>query len=136
MMTVPSSLDWRSTVLRNSKVQMAAVLAVGILLGYLAASGRLNPFQRADAAELTGRSDSGAGPACCAEVNKGQLLALADSKVNATTQEGGKRPNILILMTDDTGWNDFGCYSGGGRALGHPTPNVDRIAKEGAMFTC
>ena len=40
-----------------------------------------------------------------------------------------------MLMTDDTGWNDFGCYSGGGAALGHPTPNIDRIAKEGAMFT-
>jgi hypothetical protein len=21
-----------------------------------------------------------------------------------------KKPNIVILMTDDTGWNDFGCY--------------------------
>ena len=30
-----------------------------------------------------------------------------------------------MLMTDDTGWNDFGCYSGGGAALGHPTPNND-----------
>ena len=47
-----------------------------------------------------------------------------------------KRPNIVMLMTDDTGWNDFGCYSGGGAGLGHPTPNVDRIAKEGAVFTC
>src|SRR5437588_824995 len=45
---------------------------------------------------------------------------------------GQKRPNIVMLMTDDTGWNDFSCYSLG---LGHPTPNVDRIAKEGAMFT-
>src|SRR5215469_16614109 len=47
----------------------------------------------------------------------------------------GQRPNVVILMTDDTGWNDFGCYTGGGAALGHPTPNVDRIAKEGAVFT-
>src|SRR6516165_3713167 len=46
-----------------------------------------------------------------------------------------KRPNIVMLMTDDTGWNDFGCYSGGGAGLGHPTPNVDRMAKEGAVFT-
>jgi arylsulfatase A-like enzyme len=38
-------------------------------------------------------------------------------------------------MTDDTGWNDFGAYSGGGVALGHPTPHVDRLAKEGAVFT-
>ena len=40
-----------------------------------------------------------------------------------------------MLMTDDTGWNDFGAYSGGGVALGHPTPSVDQLAKEGAMFT-
>ena len=31
-----------------------------------------------------------------------------------------KKPNILMLMTDDTGWGDFGCY-GGGANLGHPT---------------
>jgi arylsulfatase len=35
----------------------------------------------------------------------------------------------------DWGANDLGAYSGGGAALGHPTPNIDRIAKEGAMFT-
>jgi arylsulfatase A-like enzyme len=45
------------------------------------------------------------------------------------------KPNIVMLMTDDTGWNDFGPYSGGGVALGHPTPSVDQIAREGAMFT-
>jgi arylsulfatase A-like enzyme len=46
-----------------------------------------------------------------------------------------KKPNVVILMTDDTGWNDFGAYTGGGTALGHPTPNIDRMAKEGALFT-
>ena len=50
----------------------------------------------------------------------------------ATAQE---KPNIVMLMTDDTGWNDFGAYSGGGMSLGHPTPNIDRMAKEGAVFT-
>jgi arylsulfatase A-like enzyme len=53
----------------------------------------------------------------------------------AQAQERAKRPNIVMLMTDDTGWNDFGAYSGGGAGLGHPTPNIDRIAKEGAVFT-
>ena len=33
------------------------------------------------------------------------------------------------------GWSDFGAYAGGGKALGHPTPNIDRVATEGAMFT-
>jgi hypothetical protein len=37
------------------------------------------------------------------------------------------RPNVVMLMTDDTGWGDFGAYSGGGAGLGHPTPNVDRL---------
>jgi arylsulfatase len=53
-------------------------------------------------------------------------------QVPATTPQ---RPNIVMLMTDDTGWSDFGCYSGGGATLGHPTPNVDQMAKEGAVFT-
>ena len=52
-----------------------------------------------------------------------------------TSQAADKKPNIVILMTDDVGWNDFGYISGGGANLGHPTPNIDRIAKEGAHFT-
>ena len=55
--------------------------------------------------------------------------------VPAAAQQQQKRPNIVLLMTDDTGWNDFGAYTGGGAALGHPTPNIDRVAKEGALFT-
>lgn len=53
----------------------------------------------------------------------------------ALSQADTKKPNIVMLMTDDTGWSDFGAYSGGGASLGHPTPNVDRMAKEGATFT-
>ncbi len=59
------------------------------------------------------------------------ILVLASTPALAA----GQRPNIVMLMTDDTGWSDFGAYSGGGTALGHPTPSVDRIAKEGAVFT-
>jgi arylsulfatase A-like enzyme len=55
--------------------------------------------------------------------------------LTATVQAQAKKPNVLVLMSDDTGWNDLGAYSGGGRALGHPTPNLDRLAKEGALFT-
>src|SRR5271166_6754316 len=60
------------------------------------------------------------------------LSVLPLSAADAQTQ---KRPNVVMLMTDDTGWNDFGPYSNGGKALGHPTPNVDKIAEEGGTFT-
>jgi len=65
------------------------------------------------------------------EVKVGQKLVVSASTAGAA---GGKKPNVVMLMTDDTGWTDFGVYLGGA-ALGHPTPNIDRVAKEGAMFT-
>ena len=45
-----------------------------------------------------------------------------------------KKPNIVIIMTDDVGWGDLGCY-GGGVTRGAPTPNLDQLAAEGARFT-
>jgi Sulfatase len=68
---------------------------------------------------------------CLGFVLLGALIGLS---VARATWAAGK-PNIVMLMTDDTGWNDFGAYSLGGAGLGHPTPNVDRIAKEGLVFT-
>ncbi len=52
----------------------------------------------------------------------------------ALAQAPSKRPNVVMLMSDDVGWGDYGVYYGGA-ALGHPTPNIDRMAKEGAVFT-
>lgn len=45
-----------------------------------------------------------------------------------------RKPNIIILMTDDVGWMDLGVY-GGGADRGAPTPNMDRLANEGMRFT-
>ena len=73
------------------------------------------------------------------KVALGMLMVASFLLVGAASlcaQPGGsQRPNIVMLMTDDTGWNDFGAYSGGGATLGHPTPNIDKMAKEGAVFT-
>ncbi len=33
--------------------------------------------------------------------------------VSASVQAADKKPNVVMLMTDDTGWGDFGCYGGG-----------------------
>jgi arylsulfatase len=43
-----------------------------------------------------------------------------------------KRPNILVIMTDDVGYWNVGAYSHG---LMAPTPNIDRLAREGMLFT-
>src|SRR5215831_3282291 len=63
------------------------------------------------------------------------LAFVAAGTVASTPAAAQKKPNIVMLMTDDTGWSDFGYMSGGGKALGRPTPNIDRIASEGAAFT-
>lgn len=45
---------------------------------------------------------------------------------------GAARPNIVFLMADDLGPGDFQCYFAQGKV---PTPNVDRMAREGMRFT-
>lgn len=45
----------------------------------------------------------------------------------------GSRPNILMIISDDTGWGDLGPY-GGGEGRGMPTPNIDKMAAEGMTF--
>lgn len=43
------------------------------------------------------------------------------------------KPNIVLIVSDDTGYGDLGPY-GGGEGRGMPTPNIDRMAKEGMTF--
>ncbi|HEU4554570.1 MAG TPA: sulfatase-like hydrolase/transferase [Chitinophaga sp.] len=43
----------------------------------------------------------------------------------------GSRPNIIFILTDDMGFGDIGCF--GGQFV--PTPNIDRLAKNGRKFT-
>src|SRR6478672_992481 len=44
-----------------------------------------------------------------------------------------KKPNILVIWGDDIGISNLSCYSHG--LMGYQTPNIDRLAKEGMMFT-
>ena len=53
-----------------------------------------------------------------------------DSGTPATDIMEGSRPNVVVIVIDDLRWDEFG-------ASGHPyleTPNIDRLAQEGAMF--
>src|SRR5678815_3196370 len=44
-----------------------------------------------------------------------------------------KKPNILVIFGDDIGVPQISAYTMG--MMGYKTPNIDRIAKEGAIFT-
>jgi arylsulfatase A-like enzyme len=50
-----------------------------------------------------------------------------------SAQPEARKPNILIIWGDDIGWYNPGAYHRG--MMGYQTPNIDRLAKEGAMFT-
>ena len=51
----------------------------------------------------------------------------------APVRAADKKPNILIIWGDDIGWFNPSCYNMG--MMGYKTPNIDRIAHEGALYT-
>jgi arylsulfatase len=55
------------------------------------------------------------------------------AKKGAATPTQAKKPNILIIWGDDIGYWNISAYNQG--MMGYKTPNIDRIAKEGALFT-
>ena len=58
-------------------------------------------------------------------------LAAMSSVSCLAAQEADTRPNVIIILADDLGYGDLGCY-------GHPiikTPNLDRMASEGMRMT-
>lgn len=60
------------------------------------------------------------------------ILLLAAATTGTVSQAATKHPNILMIMTDDVGYWNVGAYSHG---MMVPTPNIDRLAKEGILFT-
>jgi arylsulfatase A-like enzyme len=63
------------------------------------------------------------------------ILAFAVALVwmAAPAHAADKKPNILFIVSDDTGYGDLGPY-GGGEGRGMPTPNFDRMAADGMTF--
>ena len=59
------------------------------------------------------------------------LLCWAGISVTSQPAEAADaRPNIVLIMCDDMGFSDIGCYGGSVE-----TPNIDRLAREGMRFT-
>jgi arylsulfatase len=60
-------------------------------------------------------------------------VALVATAATVSAQTVGKKPNILVIFGDDIGIPQVSAYTQG--LMGYRTPNIDRIAKEGALFT-
>jgi arylsulfatase len=122
-------------MLRSSRLMLPA-LALGAVCGWLAGTGRLDSLLRAEASRpAPTRPAVGETPPapCCEGAERGVLLARADDAKKAVAAENGKKPNILVIFGDDIGQSNVSAYTHG--LMGYRTPNIDRIAKEGMLFT-
>jgi arylsulfatase A-like enzyme len=60
------------------------------------------------------------------------LAALAAASSARGADASINKPNILFILADDLGYGDVGCYNAESKV---PTPNIDRLAREGMRFT-
>ena len=105
------------------------------LLGYAAATAeRSSPAVAAPLGERAARRRrSRPETSCCPPASNGRrcsALAGRNEAVAANAAQAGKKPNILVIFGDDIGITNISAYSDG--LMGYATPNIDRIAKEGA----
>ena len=71
------------------------------------------------------------GPAEMSNGLRVVMLATALLSLTSAPSPGAERPNVIIILADDLGYGDLGCY-------GHPrfkTPHLDRMAAEGVRLT-
>ena len=60
------------------------------------------------------------------------ILALAVVLLSCAFAADARNPNILVILADDLGYGDVGCYNPQSKV---PTPHLDRLAREGMRFT-
>ena len=61
------------------------------------------------------------------------ICLLALFTVFGVMAQKNQKPNIIVIWGDDVGWFNISAYNRG--MMGYETPNLDRLAKEGIMFT-
>ena len=68
-----------------------------------------------------------------AQQKKPAAATKAAPTTSTTASANAGKPNIIIIWGDDIGYWNISAYNQG--MMGYKTPNIDRIAKEGALFT-
>ena len=126
--------------MRRTTLRTVFVLGLGSGLGYFAAIGGLDIPRSALAAsdpvaQFPRVATLPEGPSSCSGgIHRDAPLALATTAVRPTpAAQAKKKPNIVVIWGDDVGQSNISAYSMG--VMGYRTPNIDRIAKEGMIFT-
>ncbi|HEX4149382.1 MAG TPA: sulfatase-like hydrolase/transferase, partial [Pirellulales bacterium] len=77
-------------------------------------------------------------PGLAAAVPAAKASSAVESRLPPSTQQPAKRPNVLVIVADDLGWGDLGCYPKGqawGEEATTPTPHLDALAAAGVRAT-
>ncbi len=82
---------------------------------------------------LGGGAALAAGTTSTTQLAQAQTRPAARAQAPAPASGGASRPNIVFIMADDVGWFNIGAYHRG--IMAGRTPNLDRLAAEGMMFT-
>ncbi|CAN5436312.1 arylsulfatase [soil metagenome] len=119
--------------MNRNKLLLMSILALGMGFGYVAANVRLNPFGQAQAAAEADKAAKTVEQAADAKLTPQARVAAHNEMVNTKAAQTGKKPNIVFIMGDDIGMWNIGAYHRG--MMAGRTPNLDKLAKEGTMFT-
>lgn len=128
--------------MKKPKFLPIVFVGLGIALGYAAASGSIRRVNWLNASSHTTphanaqSSPSAQGGSCCGDsISKEEQLAVASHNefVSTNLKKSGGKPNFCIIWGDDVGQSNISAYTRG--LMGYKTPNIDRIATEGLLFT-
>ena len=61
----------------------------------------------------------------------GLLMLLLLPVTSSAADEPARRPNVIVIMIDDLGRQDLGCYG----SKYYRTPHIDQLAKQGVQFS-
>ncbi len=120
---------------------VVGTMILGGLLGYAAASGRFATFWNARETELPGGPARAGtpGPCGCSDGGAKEASPAEPGGHEAGPEKSAppgdsKAPNVVLILADNVGYGDLGCY-GGGELRGAPTPRLDQMAREGLRLT-